>query len=65
MSGHLVLAQTPVNNMHDPLGTFGYVQIVSDHHDYISFLRQKFASLNTPVQIKTVRGIGYRLEVSK
>ena len=32
---------------------------------YISFLRQKFASLNTPVQIKTVRGIGYRLEVSK
>ena len=29
---------------------------------YISFLRQKFASLNTPVQIKTVRGIGYRLE---
>lgn len=32
---------------------------------YISFLRQKFASLNTPVQIRTVRGIGYRLEVSK
>lgn len=32
---------------------------------YISFLRQKFSSLNTPVQIKTVRGIGYRLEVSK
>lgn len=51
--------------MHDPLGTFGYIQIVSDHYDYISFFRQKFASLNTPVQIKTVRGIGYRLKVSK
>lgn len=30
---------------------------------YISFLRQKFHSLNTNVRIKTVRGVGYQLEV--
>lgn len=29
---------------------------------YISFLRQKLSSLGTSVQIKTVRGLGYRLE---
>lgn len=29
---------------------------------YISFLRQKLASLDTCVQIKTLRGIGYQLE---
>lgn len=31
---------------------------------YISFLRQKLHSLDTKVQIKTSRGIGYNLEVS-
>ncbi|MBQ8596793.1 MAG: response regulator transcription factor [Lachnospiraceae bacterium] len=30
---------------------------------YISFLRQKLHSLGTNVQIKTVRGVGYQLEV--
>lgn len=29
---------------------------------YVSFLRQKLSSLSTPVQIRTVRGVGYRLE---
>jgi DNA-binding response OmpR family regulator len=30
---------------------------------YISFLRQKLSSLDTKIQIKTSRGIGYHLEV--
>ena len=30
---------------------------------YISFLRQKFHSLGTNVRIKTIRGVGYQLEV--
>ena len=30
---------------------------------YISFLRQKLHSLGTNVQIKTIRGVGYQLEV--
>lgn len=29
---------------------------------YISFLRQKLSSLDTNVQIKTIRGVGYQLE---
>lgn len=29
---------------------------------YISFLRQKLSSLNTIVQIRTIRGLGYQLE---
>lgn len=29
---------------------------------YISFLRQKLSSLDTKVQIKTIRGVGYQLE---
>ncbi len=31
---------------------------------YISFLRQKLSSLDTKIQIKTSRGIGYHLEVT-
>ena len=31
---------------------------------YISFLRQKLGSLGTDVQIRTIRGVGYQLEVS-
>ena len=30
---------------------------------YISFLRQKLNSLDTSVQIRTIRGVGYQLEV--
>lgn len=29
---------------------------------YVSFLRQKLSSLDTNVQIKTIRGVGYQLE---
>ena len=32
---------------------------------YISFLRKKIKLLNSKVKISTVRGIGYKLEVSK
>lgn len=31
---------------------------------YISFLRQKLSSLGSRVQIRTIRGVGYQLEVS-
>ncbi len=31
---------------------------------YISFLRQKFTSLGTSAQIRTIRGVGYQLEAN-
>lgn len=44
---------------------WGYDDDVNDNtvEVYISFIRKKLLSLNSNVSIKTVRGLGYKLEM--